>query len=218
MGETTCDLPELLGGRLCLDFVNTIHHRFRPVSRDHLRDYGSWLRWCAHAGALSSDEADQLATLARSGPGLGERAFDRVLVFRTTAHRIVTEHMAVGGATEDLVTQLNELLILSAPLRHIAPASGSYWRWSWRDRPLNLDRPLYAVARSLADLLATAPRERLKECPAPDGCGWLFLDETRNGSRRWCSMNHCGTTSKVRRYLGRKREAAATTDLAVREA
>lgn len=216
MGERSCDLPELLGGRLCLDFVNTIHHRYRTGSRDYLEDYESWLRWSVHSGALPPVEAGKLSALARSEPRLGERAFDRVLAFRGTAYGIVRTHIAAGEADEALVRQLNELLILGAPLRHILPDQKGHWRWSWRDGALDLDQPLYSVARSLADLLATAPRERVKECPAPDGCGWLFLDETRNGSRRWCSMDHCGTTSKVRRYLGRKRQSGAVDGLAVR--
>jgi predicted RNA-binding Zn ribbon-like protein len=63
--------------------------------------------------------------------------------------------------------------------------------------------PLHAVARALADLLTSPRLHRVGRCEGVGDCGWLFLDTTKNGSRRWCSMAGCGSRAKMRRYYAR---------------
>lgn len=209
MGMPEDELPELLGGRLGLDFVNTIHHRYRESSRDYLQDYRRWLDWSVHAGALGIGEARALERVAAAEPRLAGRAFERTLAFRSTAYDILQARLMRSAPDPASVWHLNEMLVVAAPLRLIEPGEAGRWSWAWSNRTMSLDRPLCAVAVSLSELLATAPSGRIKECPAPDGCGWFFLDETRNGSRRWCSMSHCGTSSKMRRYYRRRRDLEA---------
>jgi len=60
------------------------------------------------------------------------------------------------------------------------------------------------VARSAAELLTSQKLGRVKVC-AGEGCGWIFLDESRNGSRRWCDSRDCGNRERVRRHLARRR-------------
>jgi predicted RNA-binding Zn ribbon-like protein len=78
-------------------------------------------------------------------------------------------------------------------------------RFTWAWPRAELERPLWTVARSALDLLTTGPLERLKTCPADEGCSWLFIDATKNRSRRWCSMETCGADVKVRRQTARRR-------------
>jgi predicted RNA-binding Zn ribbon-like protein len=78
--------------------------------------------------------------------------------------------------------------------------------WGWSSGPPQLDLPLWPIARSAAEVLTTGPLERLKSCNG-DSCGWVFLDQTRNGRRRWCEMEICGSRAKMRRF--RARHAAA---------
>jgi predicted RNA-binding Zn ribbon-like protein len=59
---------------------------------------------------------------------------------------------------------------------------------------------------SACELLVGAERRRIKECPAPDGCGWLFLDASKNAARRWCDMRTCGNIAKARRHYRRHRK------------
>jgi predicted RNA-binding Zn ribbon-like protein len=75
---------------------------------------------------------------------------------------------------------------------------GSGFTWDWTDGN-TLDAPLWAVARDAGNLLTSESLQRLRECDG-DVCGWLFLDLTKNGSRRWCDMRGCGNRAKVRRY------------------
>src|ERR671930_579256 len=65
------------------------------------------------------------------------------------------------------------------------------------------DDVLAPVVWSAAELLTSGPLERVRECPGDDTCGWLFLDTSRNGSRRWCDMRTCGNRAKARRYYRR---------------
>jgi predicted RNA-binding Zn ribbon-like protein len=81
--------------------------------------------------------------------------------------------------------------------------------WAWRLEPVpDLRLPLLHVALSAAELLTSPQLPRVKACPLPEGgCGWLFLDETKNGTRRWCSMAHCGARAKNRRFAAKARRA-----------
>ncbi|MGH2450272.1 MAG: CGNR zinc finger domain-containing protein, partial [Candidatus Limnocylindria bacterium] len=84
-------------------------------------------------------------------------------------------------------------------------ARGATPSWDWAERGHPLERPLWPLARAAAELLASDRRADVRECAAGD-CQWLFVDESRNRSRRWCSMKSCGNRAKVRRYYQRTRE------------
>ncbi|MCL6613391.1 MAG: CGNR zinc finger domain-containing protein [Firmicutes bacterium] len=77
--------------------------------------------------------------------------------------------------------------------------------WKWGGEGKALDRMLWPVVRSAAELLISGDRERVRECAA-EGCGWLFLDASRNTRRKWCAMTSCGNRAKARRYYERKRK------------
>jgi len=76
----------------------------------------------------------------------------------------------------------------------------------WGDRRL-LRFVGQIVLASGVDLLLGDDPSRLKQCPAPDGCGWLFYDASKNATRRWCSMRMCGNGAKARRFQRRQRGA-----------
>lgn len=78
--------------------------------------------------------------------------------------------------------------------------------WDWAGDVEALDRVLWPVVRSAAELLTSGDLDRVRRC-AGDDCAWLFLDRSRNGSRRWCDMTVCGNRSKVRRFYRRGRDA-----------
>ena len=86
----------------------------------------------------------------------------------------------------------------------ISNASDDQFAWGWTDVDA-LDRPLWDVARSAIDVLTQDDLKRVKECPGADDCGWLFYDTSKNASRRWCSMEGCGSRVKMRHQYARKR-------------
>lgn len=90
---------------------------------------------------------------------------------------------------------------MQAHLRLIATDSSFAWEWTETDQ---LEFILWQVVRSTADLLTSPERDRIRECAGED-CGWVFLDLSRNRSRRWCDMEDCGNRAKAHRHYDRKK-------------
>jgi predicted RNA-binding Zn ribbon-like protein len=99
------------------------------------------------------------------------------------------------------LTLLNQELTIARQHRQlVATADGFDWQWTASKRAI--DRMLWAVAESAAQLLTIGELSRLKQCPG-ERCGWLFADTSRNRSRQWCIMEDCGNVAKVRRFRSR---------------
>ena len=165
--------------------------------RDKLRAYDDVLRFGQLSGAVSAAGARRLERAARSDPAPAAAAFRRALELREALFRIFRASLdRRRPQASDLETLATEL---STARRHerLAPAGEIYaWRWDTADAP---DRVLWPVARSAAELLTSADLAKLRIC-AGEECGWLFLDTSRNHSRRWCDMKDCGNRAKVRRF------------------
>jgi predicted RNA-binding Zn ribbon-like protein len=95
--------------------------------------------------------------------------------------------------------------LAGSPARLQVLASGEKFEWQWLQNMDALDGMLWPLAWSAADLLTSAGLARVRQCARSEGCDWLFVDTSKNGSRRWCSMNLCGSRDKGRRYYRRKR-------------
>jgi predicted RNA-binding Zn ribbon-like protein len=98
---------------------------------------------------------------------------------------------------------LNEELSKARSREHLARVGDSF-AWEWSDSRDELDRLLWPVARSAAELLTSSDLSRLRECGG-ENCGWIFTDTSRNRSRQWCYMQGCGNLAKVRRFRSRQR-------------
>lgn len=86
--------------------------------------------------------------------------------------------------------------------------AGEHFAWGWQPDIQHLEQPLWPVAHSAIELLTTGDLRRIKVCENPYGCGWLFYDGSKNGSRRWCSMEGCGSQVKMRRLYAKRRATA----------
>jgi predicted RNA-binding Zn ribbon-like protein len=204
-GERDIATLERLGGDVALDFANTLGGlRDGPWDDEWLHGYGDLVAWARHGGLLHAREAARLRERAAARPGDAAAAFARALDLRETIHRAMAA-LARGRApaTEDLDALRNAH---RAALGHAALASrGGRLDWAYGGDGADLDRPLWPVAQAAIDLLRSDDRlGRLKQCA---NCRWLFLDESRNASRRWCSMAHCGIDAKVRATRARRRAA-----------
>jgi predicted RNA-binding Zn ribbon-like protein len=105
----------------------------------------------------------------------------------------------------DMMT-LNIALASALAVLHIVATEHGF-AWAWSRGGEGLDRVLWPVILSTVDLLTSNTLRAVRECAAPN-CGWLFLDTTRNRSRRWCDMLVCGNRAKARRHYERKKQAA----------
>ena len=202
--QTPLDLP-MVGGRLALDFVNTASNRAGDIPSEHLHSYGDLVSWCVRAELLGRTEAGRLRGRAEARSAEARRAFEGALKLREALYRIF-RRLADGhtAAAADLAV-LNEVLAEGMTRRKLE-ASGTGLCWSWAAEAGGLDWMLGPIAHSAAELLTSRDLERLKQCNGPT-CDWLFVDESRNHSRRWCDMRDCGNRAKARRHYHRHSEA-----------
>jgi predicted RNA-binding Zn ribbon-like protein len=190
----------LVGGDVSLDLVNTASGRTRGPLRDKLRSYDDVVTWAERVELPGSGRADQLRRAAAAHPGQASAVLERVRSLREVIYRVFT---ADPAAPADL-RALGEAAAEAASQRRLEHTDDGYV-FAWPDSE-RLDRILWPVAQSAAELLASRDRVRVKECAADD-CNWLFMDRSRNRSRRWCDMRDCGNRAKARRFQARQRRA-----------
>jgi predicted RNA-binding Zn ribbon-like protein len=195
---------ELAGGHLALDFANTAGvHGSEPES-EWLSGYDDLVWWGLRAGAV--DQAAAGALLARGREDAGEAAavFARAITLREALYRVFSP-VCHGECPAD-----GDLALINAELARALPhlrvvAEGSDFAWAWEGD--EMDRVLWPVVRAAADLLTSGELARIGECEG-DNCEWLYLDTSRNRSRRWCVMSDCGNRAKARRHYHRTRAGA----------
>jgi predicted RNA-binding Zn ribbon-like protein len=180
-----------VGERVCLDFVNTVHDRFTPVREDYIFDKDRYLRWSRRVGLLSAAEFAVVFPLP-----VNKRFMEDVRKFREQLYAFLLEY------TRGRVSSL--------------PATLAFWTqraWAglrfnlgspnfviWSKNAIDVYLPLKRIALDALDMLQHGERSRLRCCAARGECGWLFYDKSKNGTRRWCSMETCGAIAKMRRY------------------
>lgn len=201
-------LPRLLGERLCLDYVNTIEGPHGAHPEDFLDGYPDLVRWARHVGLLDDAGAARLADEGARRPGVAGVVFARALDLRAALTAIFR---AVARGEEPAAIDLERVraAYLGALGRARLAPEGDRFMWAWPGGEAALDRPLWAVARSAIEVLTGDDLARIRECPGAGDCGWLFYDTSKNGSRRWCSMEGCGSRVKMRQHYARRRAANA---------
>ena len=207
--KTADELPsraatlDLVADALCLNFTNTSSGRGTPMRQEHLRQWEHLLAWAEHAGVI---DAPYRRALERSAEHAGDETLSRALELREAIYALFRAVIASQGAPASSLQPLNRTLSEAMAAAGIRPAAEGF-TWGWPDDEPQPMRILWAIARSAAELLTGPDLDRVKFCPG-EGCGWLFLDKTRNGKRRWCEMEVCGSRAKMRRYHPRRRAAA----------
>ncbi len=186
--DTGIVLPkhEFVAGRLSLDFCNSLSPTRRPTLRDRIVNADELVGWAQRAGwKLESKPGPEMLAQLHRLRGALTGIFHALAEQRTPA-------------AEDLRVLNEELAEARAAERLVAAGSG----YDLEDAsPQLIDRFRHAIVRDAAALL-TGDLRRVKRCPSHD-CLWLFHDDSKNLSRRWCAMDDCGTLEKVRRYRAR---------------
>ena len=198
---------EFVGGSVALDFANTLGGMHTAPTHEHLVEYKDLVEFGRSAATLSRPEVRRLIEEAARQPARAAAALRRAIALREAIWRVFDAFATNTHAdATDLATIQEEELVA---LKHARFAqSGSDVAYQWSDE-LTLDRPLWDIARAAAGLLRSKrDLARVRECGS-DTCEWLFIDKSRNHSRRWCDMNDCGNTAKVRRYRQRRRASKA---------
>jgi len=187
------------GLELCLDFSNTVDWRRGEKAQDSLKDYGRLVSWSRQQELLGQEESARLLRFAVES-GRDESALRRAVELRETIYRVFSAVAHAKRPADRDLEALNEFLSVSLAQSRIA-RKGERYQWSWRGAEDATDKMLWPIARSAADLLTSDQLEDVRECANEDeGCAWLFLDDTKNHSRRWCNMETCGNKAKARRF------------------
>ena len=199
---------QLVGGDLCLDFANTVGGRRGGIAREKLHGYNDFLAWCRQAGIVSGPHAATLARKAGREPAVAVEVLARATQLRESIYGLFAAAMQRRKPPGPDLDRLNSELAKALCRLRVAPGNGPTpdFGWSWAAGTGDLDAPLGPIARAAADLLTDRHKlAHVRQCGG-DNCGWLFLDSTRNHSRRWCDMRDCGNRAKVRRHRLKLRE------------
>ncbi len=203
-----------VGGDPSIDFVNTVDWTARGLADERLDGYARLTHWAEGAGVVPPPLGAALRDLARARPDAAGEALAAAHAVRGVLQRVFAA-AATGEPLGAPLAALDPSLAATARHRCLEPvadaaaegaAHGAAARWAWRDAGANLESPLWPVVWHAAELLASGEAARIRVCGAVD-CGWMYVDRSRNGLRRWCQMEVCGTRAKSRRRADRLRTA-----------
>lgn len=201
--------PRIVGGDVALDLINTVAPRPATTeATDWLDSPAALLHWARRVGLVTDVEAAGVSAAWAAAPASAVQAWQSAVGIREALYAVLAAALGLSDPADGAVAELERLA-----LRWSAATARSSLRLGGPGEPpavltagagalLIPDRLAYAAV----DLTRTADLSQLRACPvAEGGCGWLFLDRSRNHSRRWCAMEDCGTQAKSRRLTTRRR-------------
>jgi predicted RNA-binding Zn ribbon-like protein len=191
-------------GDLCLEFANTRFWRGTDNPTETLHRLDDVLAWCARQGALGPPAVQTLKAALKARPAKAQAAFAEAIVLRETIYRIFLAVAAGAGPAEADMAALGRALG-RAPGRTTLRRVGGNYVWEVGQARPSVAGALAAVLWSAGDLLAGPRLGRVRRC-ANDQCQWVFLDESKAGTRRWCSMSACGNRAKAHRHYVKTRK------------
>ena len=209
---TVVTVDELLlqGGDLALDFVNTVGGmRQDPPDPEYeaLNSYANVVEWSLRLALVLPRDARALLRQASEQPREAERVLAETLALRQLVYDVFRALADGRRPKRALLERLREAEREALAHAALVP-DGGRMRWTWEGTAPDLRAPLWPLAHAAVELLTHGPLERLKVCA---NCRWLFLDQSRNHSRRWCSMDDCGSAVKKERYVERRRSRRGAT-------
>jgi len=197
---------DLSGGQLALDLANTLSRRDDPERRkDHLESYGDVVSFARQSKVISPKQEHELRAYGLRHPTEARRSFGETIALREAVYRVFSAIAQRKAANAGDLRIINDCAIEALQHRVLAPVNGGYgWQWVF-DSTSPLEQVVWRIAQAAADLLTSDDLQMVRFCQAPD-CDWLFLDRSRNRSRRWCDMTTCGNRAKARRHYRRTQD------------
>jgi predicted RNA-binding Zn ribbon-like protein len=197
----TSDGILLIGGRLCLDFCNTVIPNPQPPYDTLAKDgFPALLRWCCDTHILEASQAIYFDYLHQTQPELAESLFQQAQCLRHTLTQLFTAVAQQRPIPNDVLDTLQRWLLEAHEQQQIVLEDKKAQR-IWRDsqHPALM---LHHIVLSAENLLFSDDIRHIKQCP---GCGWLFFDGSKNHRRMWCNMRACGNRAKNRRFHQRRK-------------
>jgi predicted RNA-binding Zn ribbon-like protein len=199
------DQFQLVAGHLALDFANTLDNRYDPERLvELLPSYDRFVAFARQSGILTAGQAKRLDRL--TGPSWDGVVLARAIKLREALHFLFLSIAAGEPPDRPAIETLNRFLAETGRSRIIEWKRNGF-RWHAPNFAATPDGPLTAIVESAAALLTSEDIVHVRECSSAT-CRWLFLDRSKNHSRRWCDMKVCGNRTKARIFQARQRESA----------
>ena len=198
---------QLVAANLGLDFINTLDDRGDPErEQELLTSYADLLAFLRQSRALPGNVLGHLARRSPNASPAAEKILERAREVREALYRIfaaiLEKHNPPAGDLDEISGEWRRV---SRHFHLRRGPTGFEWQWVADDENEAAgDRLLWPILRSAVDLMTSSDLDRVRSCES-ETCQWLFLDTSRNHSRRWCDMKVCGNRSKVRRFYQRQR-------------
>jgi len=192
---------DLIGGNVCLDFVNTLDDR-HTKPKELLNTYIDLARFGEDTGLLTASQVDRLFERSYTQPDEAEKALRWARELREAIHDVFWAVINKRPAPPAALARLNaDAQSAAEHLRLVQVNENFEWRF---DGLGDFDAILWPLARSAAELLSSDQLPFVRACKSKD-CEWFFLDTSKNHHRRWCDMTKCGNRAKVRRFYARQK-------------
>ena len=199
---------EFVSDDTALDFVNTVDNREDPERRKELLNtFGDLVSWGRQAGLITHSESERLTAKAARSSGQARAALRRAKLLREALYRIFSAIAAEQQPAPADVALLDSMDQQAMAHRRIGHHEEGGFGWQWRTQGAELELILWQVAKAAAELLTSDLVYNVRTC-AGDSCRWLFVDISRNRSRRWCDMKVCGNRAKARKFYERTKRSA----------
>jgi len=210
-------LFDLCGGHPALDLVNSLDNRFREDGPNELlASYADLLRFLEESGLLSRHHVRVLSKTV--APEAAAQALRSAHDLREATAAVLYSSLDRKEPAKQDVSVLEEFFLDTARHRelqwgsgknggapHAKPAysasAGLVWAWGRYENEPSL--PVWALAAAVSEIIMSPDLARVRSCAA-DTCRWLFLDTSKNHTRRWCNMKVCGNRMKARRFQERR--------------
>ena len=200
------ELP-IIGGHLALDFANTVDDPLGPARHDHAATYEALLRWAVRTAAIPPASAITLRRAATRRPTDAAATVEQAHALRVALNDTFGAFADGTGHAPQHWIRLRPFAAHAIAAATLDCADPNTARWTWPTTD-DLSSVLHPIAAAAAELLTSDQLSRIKRCAR---CPWLFLDNSKNHSRRWCDMNDCGRAQKIERYLARRAAARPRT-------
>ena len=190
-----------VAGHPALDLVNTVDWTSRGPEEERIGTYEQLIRWAEGSGVLSAADGRRHRRMAKERPRAAAAAVEHAHDVRATLRELFGA-IALGESPGAVLPRFNRLLAEAMERLEIAPGAGGSghpgYDWRWQGQDSNPRAVLWPVIWSAASLLKSEELGNVRVCDGDD-CGWMYVDRSRNGFRRWCQMRTCGTREKTRR-------------------
>jgi predicted RNA-binding Zn ribbon-like protein len=193
---------DLKSGHPALEFTNTINDHASEHPGETLFKYEDLLAWAKRVGLMRGERVEILTRKAAEQADEAAAVFAKSLNLREAIYRIFVAQTKRKSPTDADLAMLNSMLVPLTSGAQVVYATGRY-EWQWNLDKNALEMPLWIIALSAVDLMTSENLKWVGQCADEDGCGWLFVDTSKNHSRRWCDINDCGNRAKQRRYQKR---------------